>query len=66
MPILQCVCLICEKEFEVIYNGMVDPEIICPTCGSIQTRRIFYPPNIIYKSEGFTKGNYHDKDKEER
>ena len=65
MPILQYMCLVCEREFEVVYNGIIDLEIICPACGSIQARKIFYPPNIIYKGKGFTKGNGNDKKEEE-
>lgn len=25
----------------------------CPECGKISLRRVFYPPNIIFKGKGF-------------
>lgn len=57
MPIHVYKCRDCSHEFEVrgSFEICLSNNVVCPTCASINVNKKFYPFNIIYRGEGFTK-----------
>ena len=56
MAIYDFRCLSCGATFEAAFPiQAANRSPSCGLCGSLDTRRIFSMPGVIYKTEGFTK-----------
>jgi putative FmdB family regulatory protein len=47
MPIFEYNCLKCEKKFEIFHKVReVEEDIVCPSCGSTNAKRLMSIPSI--------------------
>jgi putative FmdB family regulatory protein len=53
MPVYIYKCLSCDKHFDLFQHYTDDPLTVCPECKQVTLQKVYNPPAVHYKGEGW-------------